>query len=85
MVEVKPGWKTTEYWSTLAVQLTTFLVAVGVITPGTSTTVDAAVQTAAAAVFGLVTAVYTVARLFHKSVVAQAHLDAQVHLTAPVL
>lgn len=78
-VTVKSGWKTSEYWTTLGVQATSFLVAVGVITPGTSATVNADVQTAAAAVFGLVTAAYTISRTLHKSSVAQAKVDSKIN------
>lgn len=51
---MKPGWKTTEFWSTLFAQLLAMLACFGVLTPNDSQTLGEALTKAVAAVFTLI-------------------------------
>lgn len=62
----KAGWKTSEFWVTLVTAVSGVLVALGVIDVQGSDTVQAAAQIVAASVTGIVSAVYTAARVLLK-------------------
>ncbi len=51
---MKPGWQTTEFWSTTIAQVLALLVLLGILTPADGQTLDEALGKIAAAVFTLV-------------------------------
>lgn len=63
----KPGYRTTEFWITLATTTGMILVATGVWEPSNSAAVQQAVQTAATAVAGGLPALYALTRALTKA------------------
>lgn len=72
MTDIKPGWKTTEFWLTILASGIAFLVATGVISPDNSEAITAQGTEIVNSAYALIAAVlpivgYTASRSYAKS------------------
>ena len=79
---MKPGWKTTEFWTTSFAQILALLAFIGVLTPSESQTLGEALGKAVAAVFtlfvnGTVVIHYVQSRLALKASAGKCHAIAR--------
>lgn len=56
---MKPGWQTTEFWLTIAMQIIAMLVAFGVVSIGDRATIEGAISQAVESAVALITAAMT--------------------------